>query len=301
MAAGFRRNVWIIVLVLVLSGGLGAMTVPEKVKDIVAFIYVKGSDGKFVPNGTAFFVGVKDLRDPNRFWVYLVSARHVLSEDEGGTYVPAVYIRLDKLEGGTEVLDIPVVLSGEKQTVFVHPDPSVDLVAIPVKPDRTKYLFRFLPEAMITTREQFKALKITEGSEIFFTGLFLPHMGESRNLPIFRFGRVALVSPEKVDWNGEKVDLYLIESSSYGGNSGSPVFFYLDSGREPGAGAAAPPVLFLAGVIKGAFQDVKPVQVVDNSRIALSISNVGISAVVPAYKLQELLHTPELEKRRSGQ
>lgn len=289
------------VLALSLVTGVSAMRVPEQVKDVVVFVYVKGLNGDLVPNGTAFFVGVKDQKDENRFWVYLITAKHVLCEKEDGPFFQSVYIRLDKIAGGTEALELPVILSGEKQTIFVHPDPTVDLAVIPVLPDQTKYFFKFLPEEMITTQEQFKSLKIAEGSEIFFTGLFIPHIGESRNLPIVRFGRVALVTPEKVEWNGKKLDLYLIESSAYGGNSGSPVFFYLGSDREPGSLVVGPPVLVLAGVMKGSFQDIKQVQVVNNSPIAVSFSNLGISAVVPAYKLKELLQSPELTKRRINQ
>jgi len=277
------------------------MRVPEQVKDIVVFVYIKGIDGKLVPNGTAFFVGVKDQKDANRFWVHLITAKHVLCEKGDGPFYPFVYIRLDKITGGTETLEFPVVLSGEKQTVFVHSDPLVDLVAIPVLPDQTKYHFKFLPDEMITTQEQFLSLKIAEGSEIFFTGLFTPHIGESRNLPIVRFGRVALVTPEKVEWDGRKLDLYLIESFSYGGNSGSPVFFYLGPDREPGSFIVGPPVLVLAGIMKGAFQDIKPVQVVNTSPIAVSVSNLGISAVVPAYKLKELLQSLELAPQIKNQ
>lgn len=52
-------------------------------------------------------------------------------------------------------------------------------------------------------------------------------MGEHRNNPIVRFGRVALLPEDKIPWqeNGksaESVELYLLETQSYGGNSGSP-------------------------------------------------------------------------------
>ncbi|MCX6554482.1 MAG: trypsin-like peptidase domain-containing protein [Candidatus Aminicenantes bacterium] len=297
----FRQIFLLIVVFLYLKTGVNAMRIPEQVKEIVIFIYIKGSDGKLIPNGTAFFVGVKDQKKEDRFWVYLITAKHVLCEKEDGPFLPFIYLRLDKLEGGTEIVELPVVLSGETQTVFFHSDPTVDLVAIPVLPDQNKYLFKFLPEEMISTQEQFKSLKISEGSEVFFTGLFLPHIGELRNLPIVRFGRVALVTPERVNWNGKKIELYLIESSSYGGNSGSPVFFYLGSDREPGSLVVGPPVLVLAGVIKGSFQDIKPIQVTNTSPIAVSVSNLGISAVVPAFKLSELLQSSDLKKRRGSE
>lgn len=301
MLIQFRWLVFAIIVILSLVTGVKAMRIPEQVKDVVAFVYIKGTDGKLVPNGTAFFVGVKDKVDENRFWVYLITAKHVLCEKEDGPFYPNVYIRLDKIAGGTESIELPVILSGENQTVFVHSDPMVDLAAIPVLPDKSKYLFKFLPDEMITTQDQFKSLKIAEGSEVFFTGLFLHHIGELKNYPIVRFGRVSLITTEKVKWGDKKLDLYLIESFSYGGNSGSPVFFYLGSDREPGSLFVGPPVLVLAGVMKGSFQDIKPVLVQNTSPIAVSVSNLGVSAVVPAYKLKELLLLPELTKQRISQ
>ncbi len=72
-------------------------------------------------------------------------------------------------------------------------------------------------------REDFKKLNIREGTEVFFTGLFVPYSGYERMYPIVRFGRVSLVTEEKIKWKDQLMDLYLIESGSFGGNSGSPV------------------------------------------------------------------------------
>lgn len=47
--------------------------------------------------------------------------------------------------------------------------------------------------------------------------------------------------------------LYLLECQSFGGNSGSPVFFQLNPLRKPGQLSLGGPVIFLAGVMKGSF------------------------------------------------
>jgi hypothetical protein len=44
----------------------------------------------------------------------------------------------------------------------------------------------------------------------------------------------------------------------------------------------------------GAFQDMQPIQMVETDRAAVSRSNLGISAVVPAYRLRELLLSQDL-------
>jgi hypothetical protein len=74
----------------------------------------------------------------------------------------------------------------------------------------------------------------------FFAGLFVSYYGEHRNNPIIRFGRVAMLPEDRIPWRTdpskpvENVRLYLLETQSYGGNSGAPVFFFLGADRNPG-------------------------------------------------------------------
>jgi hypothetical protein len=274
------------------------VTIPPELKQLVAFVYVKDSAGKMVPNGTGFFVGVKDLRNKDRSYCYFVTSKHVLQQGEGGPFFGQVELRLNLKAGDSTLVKMPIIGEGTNKTVFCHSDPTVDLAVIPCLPDQKTVEFKTLPDDMITTREDFEKLHISEGSDIFFTGLFTPYMGEVRNYPIVRFGRVALVTPEKINWRGTKMDLYLLETASYGGNSGSPVFFYLGQDRQPGSIILGPPEIHLAGIMMGTFQQGTPIQVVKTDAMPVSLSNIGIAAVVPAYKLHELLFGEELTKMR---
>jgi hypothetical protein len=53
-----------------------------------------------------------------------------------------------------------------------------------------------------------------------------------------------MISSEKIPWQDrptepvQEADLYLLETQSYGGNSGSPVFFYLGIDRAAPEGKA---------------------------------------------------------------
>ena len=101
--------------------------------------------------------------------------------------------------------------------VFEHPtDRTVDLAIIPALPDQSLYDFQFIPDDMLTTKESFSELHISEGSDVFFTGLFAQFIGQARNYPITRFGRVAMMPDEKIPWQdsegkpAEMVDLYLL-------------------------------------------------------------------------------------------
>jgi len=275
-----------------------ATTIPSQVKDIVTFIFIKAPNGQLVPNGTGFFVGVKSEQDTAKSFVYLVTAKHVL-QDSSKQYYDSVYIRLNKKDSGSEFIQIPVK---ENTTVFLHQDPTVDIAVIPALPDQKIFDFKMLPEEMLTTKELFEKNHIKEGDEVFFTGLFTGHVGAKKNYPIVRFGRVAMLTDEKIEWEGELVDLYLVETQSFGGNSGAPVFFYLGAIRDPGVIRVGTPKLFLAGVMKGSFNKGNPISVVQTNTIPIAYENLGIAAVVPAYNLHEILFSDKLRAiRKSAQ
>lgn len=289
----------VLVVILFWGEAIMAAPIPPEVKSVVAFVFIPGKKpGELVPYGTAFLVGVKDRKTADRFFVYLVTAKHVLRTPDHKSWLPKIFLRLNTKTGGSEILEIPLSLSGVNKTVFLHTDPSVDIAVIPGLPDENKFDFKFLPEDMVTTEKDFKDLKITEGSEVFFTGLFSPYIGTRKNYPVVRFGRVSLITDEKIKFADQDAQLYLIESGSYGGNSGSPVFFYLGSDRTPGMLVVGSPILKLAGVMSGSFLDLQPVGVVETARVNVAPSSMGIAAVVPAYKLHELLFSADLMKQR---
>ena len=295
----YIRNFIILILIIFTVGGISMATpIPSEVKSVVAFIFIKNEEGKLIANGTGFFVGVKNPSNPDSFSVYLVTAKHVLYKLNTTDFLDMVFVRLNKKEGGSQIGVIPIITEGEKCNVFTHSDSLVDIAIIPFLPDQEKFDFKFLPEDTITTKEAFKELKIREGSDVFFTGLFTPYTGSERNYPIVRFGRVALVTDEKIEWQGKLMDLYLIEAGSYGGNSGSPVFFYLGSDREPGSIVIGSPILKLAGVMQGTFLDAHEIKVVETKKVPIAVSSMGIAAVVPGYKLHEILFSDELKEKR---
>jgi hypothetical protein len=276
-----------------------AAPIPPEVKSVVGFLFISGKQsGEFLPYGTGCFVGIKDPKNADRAFVYLVTAKHVLQATDHKSWLSKIFLRLNTRTGGSEILEIPLSFSGVDRTVFLHSDSSVDLAAIPCLPDQVKFDFKILPEELLTTEQDFKTLGITEGSEVFFTGLFSPYLGTRKNYPVVRFGRVSLITDEKIRFVDRDADLYLVESGSYGGNSGSPVFFYLGSDRNPGMLVVGPPILKLAGVMSGSFLDLQPVSAVETARMNVAPSNMGIAAVVPAYKLRELLFSADLLKQR---
>lgn len=179
----------------------------------------------------------------------------------------------------------------------MHDDESVDiaLIQFPINPE--KYELKFLPASMLVTSEVFKKEEIREGDDVFFLGLFISHFGQKRNYPIARFGKVAMLTNERIKWNEKDCDLYLLECQAFGGNSGAPVFFNLGPIREPGLIINRQQIL-LAGVMSGTFLNPSEVQMVNHSPTPFAFENAGIAAVVPAYLLNQILFSPELVRVR---
>jgi vacuolar-type H+-ATPase subunit F/Vma7 len=140
------------------------------------------------------------------------------------------------------------------------------------------------------------------GDEILFPGLFHPHKGESRNIPIVRLGNIAALREETVlNRNGCAMDVYLVESRSIGGLSGSPVFIdlaVLKRAHQPIAGAMAAHSealpfwerFKLIGVIHGHFdwEDKIPDNATSLRDSKFGI-NTGIAIVIPSEKILENL------------
>jgi hypothetical protein len=175
----------------------------------------------------------------------------------------------------------------------------VDIAVISISPNKQMFDYKLIPENIIPNQEIMKKLQISEGDEVFFSGLFESHYGQQKNLPILRFGRVALISDEKIEWKEDKtappkfLDLYLLECESYRGNSGSPVFFNLlrEQGRtldEQGSN------IYLAGIMMGNFNATEIVAFDTHSK-----QNLGIAAVTPSYKLHEILYSKRVKENRN--
>jgi hypothetical protein len=156
------------------------------------------------------------------------------------------------------------------------------------------------------------------GDELFSPGLFVQSSGERRNLPVVRFGHIArmpgeeLVTLETESRGPIDIRAYLAETHSWGGYSGSPVFWNRPYDlsfplklRQPvalPAAAGTPPgqlnviiargsAIALLGLVSGHF-DI-PREAKDETDLTIkdviTDINSGIAIVTPAENLRELL------------
>jgi hypothetical protein len=211
-------SVAVLLALLVIAGTpCQAQRIPEDVKSAVAFVLAPKPGGNTKPVGTGFFVEVKNSK-PELSAVYFVTNKHVLLQAEDSPDLRSTLdVRLNAKDGKTtKTFSTNLVTRGKDRNVFFHSkDPAVDLAVVLVEPDRGKYEFNTLSADLITTKDQYSSLQIAEGSKVFFAGLFWQFTGERRNYPIVRFGRVAMVTDERVpvDKKGTTAELYLVEAS----------------------------------------------------------------------------------------
>lgn len=284
----------IALLVLSVTGNNAVASVPPDIKSFVVSLFMEKHD-RFVPNGTGFFVGINNLADKKTVSVYLITTKPVLCRPCTTEYMDKIFIRLNKRDGGSEIGAIPIRIKDEKRTVFFHTDPSVDIVAIPFLPDQKKFDFNVFPSGAIASREEFAKLNIRVGTDIFFTGLFTPDINSKRAYPVVRFGRIASLNKEKIEWQGLPRSLYLMETCASGGNSGTPIFFYLGSEYTSGFFSSGNPVFKLVGVIQGTYPESCDVKA---GQSPVADLNTGITAIVPSYKVHELLLSDKLKAHR---
>lgn len=293
-----KSLVLFLAILVVVVAQLQAAPIPLDIKKVVAFIYYPNDPTNASPDGTGFLVSMPSSADTNTAYGYLVTARHVL-RPSATNWLPAVVVRLNRRDGTSEKMLLPLKVNGPNKNVFTHDDPTVDIAVVPFFPQPfTNYECLFLPANLVTTEADFKELSIREGSDVFFTGMFDRHLGDKRNTPITRFGKVALMTEEKIEWIWGKTDLYLMEAYSFPGNSGSPVFFHVGSERANGSFVFGSSTIKLAGVMSGCYNDIQPIKMVSVSTNQFVTPNLGISGVVPGYKIQDILLSKELKQQR---
>ncbi|MBN4085339.1 trypsin-like peptidase domain-containing protein, partial [Flavobacteriaceae bacterium AH-315-B10] len=220
-------------------------------------------------------------------FIYLVSAKHVL-QDKTGTFFKNIFVRFNNKDGSIEQFPINLAVSGAKKNVFVHSDVTIDLAIIPVKMSEN-IDFKTIPIDQIIKRSEYEKENINVGTEVFFTGLFTPYIGTKTINPIFRFGRLCLIPNEKIKFVEIKRDILLIESSTFGGNSGSPVIFSYQNENQQR--------VRLAGVVLGSYNRG---QFIENNTLKsnMLISSLGISAITPSEFIAEIINSLELMSLR---
>lgn len=199
--------------------------------------------------GTGFFFNFKVKNDSLKHIPTIITNKHVVD----GSKKIFLYFRKSSngqpQNGPALIFEIP----NTTNTVIQHPNPKIDLVAIPIaailqqlqKNGNTAYTIGFSEKEIPSDEFQKKELKAFE--EIHMIGYPRGLWDETNNMPIVREGITA--TTPYLDYNGAKE--FLIDIAAFGGSSGSPVFLYNSSGYADKSGNinVGGSRLFLLGVL----------------------------------------------------
>ena len=296
------------------------VALPEEYLKTVAFLCVQETSERgekhFVPKSTSFMVAVQ-LEGTEVRLGYFVTARHCIyaARAEGHR---DIFLRLNrKTEPGYEDLrtDIDDWLISDTDDVaallFVGEylpsgrslSRDYDVNAFPLE-----QVVGGPPDYKLTLGGingfDLKEIQPKVGNEIYFIGLFSQNYGVERSLPVARFGHISRM-PGTIEFQDPghpayESTAYLAELQSWGGHSGSPVFFWepqtfvaveVDDKDRP-AGRFRQDhghITAFMGLISHHYDVAQRARVTGELGTVETALNSGIAIVVPAHAISLLL------------
>ncbi|MCX7898363.1 MAG: serine protease [Rhodocyclaceae bacterium] len=199
-----------------------------------------GSEG----SGTAFVI---NHAHPRGNFLFVVTNRHLVEGVRQGGLV------FTQKKNGQPAIGRRFQLNIEEfpQAWFLHPDPTVDLAVVPLRPleeaarERgVELYYHAIDTRLVPDARQLGAFDALE--EVLFIGYPSGVWDQVNLMPIMRRGTTA--TPMALDFEGRAE--FLIDAAVYPGSSGSPVFVVSPEGLRKTFGAHK---FFFAGVVAAVF------------------------------------------------
>lgn len=254
------------------------------------YLYISVADAKagICAGGSGFFVGVPFTVGGESYHIYAVTAAHVIEGRDG--CAPAPVVRLNTQDGNTRTISYRV--SDWK----LHPaGDDVAVVLTDLEPGNYSDKFEYIygTQRLCITKTLQEEIVLGAGDDIFMIGRFTGRNERQSNIPLVRFGHIAGPKDEPINQGGERTkrknfiqDSFLVEVHSLPGFSGSPVFVSIPPERVPRKlkdEYSYPKQIYLLGIDWG---------FIDENNFP------GVSGVVPAWKLLELLNDQTVVQMR---
>ena len=277
------------------------MIIPAVIRDCVAFIGYM-ANGKMSATGSGFFLA-KQLEGTDRNVRYLITAQHVINKIRTESDVQVVYVKVNMKDGSARWIPTDI---GEWKLHPAEPQ-NVDVAALSIYGigDWENAQYMAFDESVAKDESSLRDM-FGLGDEVNIVGLFTKSYGRMRNYPIVRCGTIARMPDEKIPVKLSEADIgetdaYLIETHSTGGLSGSPVFLNVGGVRYiDGEPKFRESLYCLLGLVHGhwdmsvgANKDI----LAEYKEIIENI-NTGISVVIPATQIFEVLEHEEFAQER---
>lgn len=173
-----------------------------------------------VSTGTGFFFNFDEKPDGSHIPV-IITNKHVIEKSTTGKFV---ITKADSEGNPTDREFLPIELNDFEKRWVPHPDPQVDLCAMPIAPiiqlaeqQNYKLAYRSLTRKLLPTEEQ--RLELDAIEDVLMIGYPNGIWDKVNNKPIVRKGITA--THPNLDYNGKKE--ILIDIAAFPGSSGSPV------------------------------------------------------------------------------
>jgi hypothetical protein len=265
--------------------------IPDFLLDSTIYLYPTQQDAENGERigGSGFLVSLpfeRHFDNLDRVHVYAVTNSHVVTEGK------STVIRI------TDTNDRkPVVIAREKK--HWHDDYYGADVAVCLMPPGSYFATLTVSFDEFLKNDEIEEYKIGIGTDTISIGRFITHDGKQLNLPVVRFGNIAMMNHEPIEHpqRGTMQETFLVEAHSYSGYSGSIVYA---SDRHFTDIKVSPRIL---GIGWGHMHDDQTV--VDGNGNYLPEdwkvrANTGMMLVLPAWKINELLNRSEVvEERRN--
>jgi len=216
-------------LLFLMSPRVEGKTIPESW--VFSTVHIENLSTK--KGGTGFLVSRKISKDS--FKIFLISSKHLLKPKplegkEGEQKEAEAQIFLNRVEGDQIYLHKFNIVIRDKEGNNLwrgHPNEEIDVAAY----DITNYISKdrkllpylklgFIREERFITKQELKERFVSVGDDAIMLGYPLNLVEEDYCFPIARHAVIAT----KPDYNFRKLPIFLIDSTTIRGSSGSPVF-----------------------------------------------------------------------------
>lgn len=273
--------------------------IPDDILDSIVYLYptLDAAQRSERAGGCGFVVSVPSEADTDLYFTYVVTNSHVIREGK------STVVRLNTRDGGMSAK------TGTENGWIHHPDGD-DIAILPVNFEYETIKAKAIPEyEWFVTKDWISYYDIGIGDEALLLGRFVSHEGKTRNMPAARFGHIAMMPQEPIRTaRGLLQEVFLVECRSLPGYSGSPVFSIpLPLSAMRAAKGRTVPSPKLLGIDMGHLLDEMPVlnksELAQGNHVKIDDNwavqaNTGMSCVIPAWKIREVLYMEEVVKIR---
>lgn len=274
------------------------------ITDAAIFLYPTIDDAhtRTKGGGSGFLIGVPSQSNPVLVHVYAVTNDHVSR--------PCPHIRLAKLNGNVQIVpgaDTDWIDHPDGDDVAVRP---LALQAAPLDVMRKQRIpidaYSYLDASEVIATEDFRfGVGPSIGEECLMVGRYVNHEGAQFDRGVVRFGNLSAY-PEMV-WQrlrNREQESFLVDMRSSSGYSGSPVLVYYTAPGKISVTIDDPNAIWRTLISKSWLLGIDwghlPVRhdILEDGRATRALVESSMTAVVPGWKLTELLNSGEVADAR---